>query len=69
MLATLPKDILHQFSEGRIGWREACRRLDLDSYNELDTMMRQHHMPLFQPDAAQAAARTSALDALLYGEE
>ena len=68
MLKTTPKDILRAYSEGRIGWREACRQLDLEKFSELDAQLKKHGLRQYQPDPAESSARMSELDKWLYDE-
>jgi hypothetical protein len=69
MLVNSLRDVLKAFGDGHIGWREACRKLDLETFGELDTLMKEHKIPLYQPDPKESAKRMQALDALLYGKD
>ena len=69
-MASEPKRIiLKAFSEGKIGWREACRRLDIESFSELEGLMKSDGFSLYQPDPAESAKQANDLDIFLYGEE
>lgn len=67
MLVNSPRDILRAFSEGYIGWREAARRLNVESFSELESLMQSHGIPRHPRDSAATTARMNALDSLLYG--
>ncbi|NBO18561.1 MAG: hypothetical protein EBV03_04910 [Proteobacteria bacterium] len=69
MLVTSEKDVLRAFSDGHIGWREACRRLDLDHFSQLEALMKRHQLAFYQPDRSATARRMSDLDKLLYPDE
>jgi|GEM_PF-1667822 len=68
MLLNTPKDILRAFSEGHIGWREAARKLNVEYFSDIETMMKEFGFPLYQGDPEASAARMDELDDLLYDE-
>ncbi len=60
--------ILRSFSEGNIGWREACRRLNIQDFNELDDLLKAHNLCLYQANSRQYIAHNQAIDCLLYDD-
>lgn len=67
MLVNSPRDILRAFGEGYIGWREAARRLNIEHFSELESLMQSHGITRHPRNSVQATARMNALDSLLYG--
>lgn len=61
-------EILRAFSQGEIGWREACRKLDLETFDELQLLMRENGVALYQPSSRETENKLDALEKLLHGE-
>jgi len=58
--------LLRAVSEGHISWREACHRLGLSTFDELDNLLKANGLSLFQPDEETSAAKMAKLNQLLY---
>jgi len=60
--------LLRAFSDGHIGWREACQRLGLADFSALAALLTANNLPLYQPNSPAYSAHNQAIDALLYGD-
>ena len=68
MLLSRPRDIIRAFSEGRISWRDACNRLQIDDYAALDALRMAYGFPRYEGDAALTQAKIDSIDTLLYAD-
>jgi hypothetical protein len=69
LLVRTTADILRAFSEGHIGWRDACRRLDLEKFDQLEELMIKHNLGFYQPEKTQSQDKIDAVDNWLYGNK
>ena len=66
MILTDAHHVLKAYSEGYVGWREACRKLQIETFPELDTLLKAHHITCYQPSSEDFYNRMAQLDDLLY---
>ena len=64
----IPEHVVRDYQKGRIGWREACRRLDLEKFSDLEFLLKKHGLSQYEPDGVESAQRISELDNLLYDD-
>lgn len=59
---------LRAYSDGHIGWREACRRLGLGSFGELELALKANNFSAFSPKTSEYRENIDAVDAFLYDD-
>ena len=59
---------LRAYSDGHIGWREACRRLDLENYDELEALLKANKISPPAPNSADYHANIKSVDDFFYGD-
>lgn len=59
---------LRAYSDGHIGWREACRRLDLENYDELEVLLKNNEISNYKPSSAEYLANIDVVDEFLYDD-
>jgi len=57
---------LRAYSDGHIGWREACRRLCLDNFAELKSLLEANNFSVFFPNTPEYCENIDAVDSFLY---
>lgn len=66
MVRPVTRVILRRYSLGELGWREACRQLDI-KLDELHALMQAHGLPLYSPPPEEASGARDALNDWLDG--
>lgn len=59
---------LRAYSDGHIGWREACSRLGLDSFGELKSLLEANNFSEFSPNTSEYRENIDAVDEFLYDD-
>lgn len=59
---------LRAYSDGHLGWREVCRRLDLENYDSLEVLLKINNITPPTPDCAEYLANIKSVGDFLYDD-
>ncbi len=62
------KYVLKAYSDGHIGWREACRRLDFSKYAELENALKINGFSDYLPKSNEYINNIKSVETFLYDD-